>query len=704
MKFTIKDIRSRAKIPSWGNGKKFLGIHYLGVDGQNNDIEADGCGAHYYIYWDGTIYWRCDHDAIVYQVGTANGQYIQKHPVARNANTIGIEMCCHCDGNAMSAEDHKWWFTEATQEACVWLVQKLMAELNIPIENVLRHFDIVNKTCPAPYVHNNAYRGTWTWEQFRAKVAGGEVHLYRVRLKWELPGTQIGAYYILDNAKANCPVGYSVYDENGKLVWTNTDAVSSAQPGKYPSGIPASKEAYIESVGPICREMQKETGILAEVVVAMACLEPGFGLGADSVELVKVNNILGMKTDLINSTWKDYTVWDGKSISKVTPEYHNGKLVYITDSFRAYRDYENCIRDCEMFLLHVKNDKGYKYRRIQGWTDPKEVIHAIRIGTGTNERPEGYCTDPNYEQKILDLIKQYNLSRFNADAGQSQEEQKQEETKVSKPKTIIDCMKIFQKQMRADIKAGKVWRYYNSHTSGSFDAAERDQNLRANCATIANWALRKLKVFKAGNYFWGRLGGTLACSDVTLAVLKANCRLIHVNGKKTVGQLIKDGTLQAGDIVTYMDIQHTNVYAGDGKWYDAGHAYCKESGEGAKFITWHGKTVYSDQRVAYIIRYKGNATPEPKKQTVYRVQVGAYKTKASADKRAAAVTKKTKGIIHEGKKIKDGYPCFVEGTDWWRTFCGSFEDRNNAVIRQEELATVGLKKDKDTIIVEHQAK
>lgn len=673
MKFTIKDIRSRAKIPSWGNGKKFIGVHYLGVDGQNNDIEADGCGAHYYIYWDGTIYWRCDHDAIVYQVGTANGQYIQKHPVARNANTIGIEMCCHCDGNAMSAEDPKWWFTEATQEACVWLVQKLMAELNIPIENVLRHFDIVNKTCPAPYVHNNAYRGTWTWEQFRAKVAGGEVHLYRVRLKWELSGTQIGAYYILDNAKANCPAGYSIYDENGKLVWTNTDAVSSAQLVKYSKGIPLSKEAYIEACGAIARELYAETGILPSVVVAQCCLETGFGLGSDSVELMKVNNLLGMKTDLINSTWKDYTVWDGQSISKLTPEYHNGKLVYITDSFRAYKDYENCIRDYEAFLLHVKNDKGYKYRRIQGWTDPKEVIHAIRIGTGTDKNPEGYMTDPNYERKILALIDQYNLRRFDTQTEQpKQEELKQEETKVSKPKTIIDCMKIFQKQMRADIKAGKVWRYYNSKVSGTFDAAEKNENLRANCATIANWCLRKLKVFKAGNYFWGRLGGTLACSDATLAILKKTCKLIHVNGKKTVGQLIKDGTLQPGDIVTYMDIQHTNIYAGDNHWYDAGHAYCTETGEGARFRTWYGVTVYSDQRVAYIIRYK-----EPKK-TTYRVQVGAYNKKANADKRVAEVAQKS------------GFPCFQEQTDIIRVYCGSFEKKSNATARVKDLKKAGI--------------
>lgn len=157
-------------VPQWGNKKEYIAIHYLGVVGENHELAADGCGAHFYIYWDGTIYQRCDLDAIVWAVGTA-GCYTQKHPKARNSNTISIELCCKCDGNSKSAEDKKWYFTEETQEACIWLVQKLMAELNIPAENVLRHYDIVNKTCPAPYVHNNKYKTSWTWDEFKKRIS-----------------------------------------------------------------------------------------------------------------------------------------------------------------------------------------------------------------------------------------------------------------------------------------------------------------------------------------------------------------------------------------------------------------------------------------------------------------------------------------------------------------------------------------------------
>ena len=54
----------------------------------------------------------------------------------------------------------------------MWLVKKLRRELDIPVENVLRHYDIVNKVCPAPYVHNNKYRTSWTWSEFKHRISG----------------------------------------------------------------------------------------------------------------------------------------------------------------------------------------------------------------------------------------------------------------------------------------------------------------------------------------------------------------------------------------------------------------------------------------------------------------------------------------------------------------------------------------------------
>ena len=108
MQYKIINAVSSASVPLWGNKKQYIAIHYLGVVGQSHELASDGTGAHYYIYWNGTIYQRCSHDAIFWAVGTA-GYYTQKHPYARNANTISIELCCKCDGDSTSADDPKWY-------------------------------------------------------------------------------------------------------------------------------------------------------------------------------------------------------------------------------------------------------------------------------------------------------------------------------------------------------------------------------------------------------------------------------------------------------------------------------------------------------------------------------------------------------------------------------------------------------------------
>ena len=68
MQYKIINAISFASVPLWGNKKQYLAIHYLGLVGQSHELASDGTGAHYYIYWDGTIYQRCSHDTIVWNI------------------------------------------------------------------------------------------------------------------------------------------------------------------------------------------------------------------------------------------------------------------------------------------------------------------------------------------------------------------------------------------------------------------------------------------------------------------------------------------------------------------------------------------------------------------------------------------------------------------------------------------------------------
>ena len=69
--------------------------------------------------------------------------------------------------------------------------------------------------------------------------------IYRVRTSWDKPTSQIGAYKNLENAKKACKVGYSVYDKDGKEVYTqkatsypvdSAKSFSAAKAGTYTAG------------------------------------------------------------------------------------------------------------------------------------------------------------------------------------------------------------------------------------------------------------------------------------------------------------------------------------------------------------------------------------------------------------------------------------------------------------------------------------
>ena len=76
---------------------------------------------------------------------------------AINRNTISIELCSNLTkGYNHNAVNHDgWYFTEATIDNAVKLAKILMKKYNIPIERVVRHYDISGKICPGVVGWNN---------------------------------------------------------------------------------------------------------------------------------------------------------------------------------------------------------------------------------------------------------------------------------------------------------------------------------------------------------------------------------------------------------------------------------------------------------------------------------------------------------------------------------------------------------------------
>lgn len=226
---------------------------------------------------------------------------------------------------------------------------------------------------------------------------------YRVRKTWSDEKSQLGAYTILQNAKDNCPVGYSVFDESGKAVYThqpsnNSSSTSGTHTSEFANLTDKQSAAkLLEVATPIA----KEYGLLPSVLAAQCVLESGFC----KTELAKkADNILGMKTNLLNSTWTSPT-WDGKSsVTILTPEYYNGVKVMVNAPFRKYSCIEDCMKDRCAFFLNAKVSVNAAHPKYYGVTNCKTYKEQI-----TFIKEHGYATDPNYISKVCDIIKRYSL-------------------------------------------------------------------------------------------------------------------------------------------------------------------------------------------------------------------------------------------------------------------------------------------------------
>lgn len=108
---------------------------------------------------------------------------------ARNSNTISIEICSNCSPRTNTALNHSnhdgWSFTEKELDNAVRLAKILMKKFNIPIDRVVRHYDITGKLCPgvmgwndAPEVYDKttgkrivgAKNNSKEWEKFKARL------------------------------------------------------------------------------------------------------------------------------------------------------------------------------------------------------------------------------------------------------------------------------------------------------------------------------------------------------------------------------------------------------------------------------------------------------------------------------------------------------------------------------------------------------
>jgi len=174
----------------------------------------------------------------------------------------------------------------------------------------------------------------------------------------------------------------------------NPPEVPLAAPLAPPAAVPARigksaahVEDFVQRLLPHAQAASVATGIPARFMLGQAALETGWGKseirGADGRNS---HNLFGIKA---GSGWK------GQTVDIVTTEYVDGKPQKQVDSFRAYDSYADAFRDYGKLL---RNNARYQNVIARGH-DAAGFAHGLQQA--------GYATDPNYAQKLMSVIRQF---------------------------------------------------------------------------------------------------------------------------------------------------------------------------------------------------------------------------------------------------------------------------------------------------------
>ena len=141
---------------------EYIVIHYTSNKGDTAKNNADyfaredtGTSAHYFVdeneIWqsvkDTDTAWHCGGG----RQSNKGGTFYQK---CKNSNSIGVEICMN---------GKKGNVRRGSIDTAVELVRYLMERYRVPINRVIRHYDVNGKDCPAPMVADESL-----WNEFKA--------------------------------------------------------------------------------------------------------------------------------------------------------------------------------------------------------------------------------------------------------------------------------------------------------------------------------------------------------------------------------------------------------------------------------------------------------------------------------------------------------------------------------------------------------
>ena len=187
------------------------------------------------------------------------------------------------------------------------------------------------------------------------------------------------------------------------------------------------KEEFIQKIAGYVKKYVAAYEIkVCSPIIAQAILESGWG---ESRLAKDYHNYFGLKCG---------TKWQGKSVNLATwEEYEAGTATVISDYFRVFDNMEEGVKGY-FELLQLP-----RYQNLKGITEPGRYLETIWA--------DGYATSSVYVQKNMELIEQYQLTKYD------------ENVSGRRAQDVLNVMRSWIGYSEANGKFRQIIDLYNSH-------------------------------------------------------------------------------------------------------------------------------------------------------------------------------------------------------------------------------------------------
>ncbi len=146
---------------------------------------------------------------------------------------------------------------------------------------------------------------------------------------------------------------------------------------------PEDPEQFIRQLWPMARKAAEKLGVDAEVILAQAALESGWGRRTLAGSQGDSYNLFGIKAD---------GRWQGEKVTVSTLEYRDDVAVREKAAFRSYASPAESLED---YVDFIHSNPRYR-KALEKAAEPSAYLEELQQA--------GYATDPRYARKIERIL------------------------------------------------------------------------------------------------------------------------------------------------------------------------------------------------------------------------------------------------------------------------------------------------------------